>query len=223
MPCWHINTSARRRLMACSVFASFWQKHWYVIHTTKKKKSRLEDHRDWQKMLSTEFPATQRQEIFRDRGCGCWQFPPPKYMCRLQKKDSYMLYMLHGCLSLCWLLFTSFHGSSIESFQSRLICVCGIFHVVTGSRLNITSSNFNSFSLTYIYSPFIQAKKYYSAMYIKLKEGDVKAFLSGRKGRLISACRAGKDPVVHVRTTICTLPPLLPGTTTDKSYSMLVP
>ena len=27
--------------------------------------------------------------------------PPPKYMCRLQKKDSDMLYMLHGCLSLC--------------------------------------------------------------------------------------------------------------------------
>ena len=35
------------------------------------------------------------------------------------------MYMLNGCLSLCWLLFTSFHGSSIESFQSRLICVCG--------------------------------------------------------------------------------------------------
>ena len=22
----------------------------------------------------------QRQDIFRDRGCGCWNFPPPKYM-----------------------------------------------------------------------------------------------------------------------------------------------
>ena len=53
---------------------------------------------------------------------------------------------------------------------------------MTGSRLNITSTNFNSFSLTYIYSPFIQAKKYYSAMYIKLKEGDVKALCLGVRG-----------------------------------------
>ena len=35
-------------------------------------------------------------------------------------------------------------------------------------------------------------------MYLKLKEEDVKAFLSGRKGRLISACQAGKNPVVII-------------------------
>jgi hypothetical protein len=44
-----LTLSAKRRLIACSVFASFWQRHWYVILTTKKKKkkkNRLERHRD---------------------------------------------------------------------------------------------------------------------------------------------------------------------------------
>ena len=79
------------------------------------------------------------------------QIPPPtKYMCRLENDDLDMLCMLHGCASMFWLLFISFHWSSIESFQSRLICVYRIFHVVTGTWLNVWSSNSNFLSSTCI-------------------------------------------------------------------------
>ena len=142
-------------------------------------------------MLSTLFSSYPEARNFSGQRLWFWQLPPPKYMCRLENDDLDMLCMVHGYASMCWLLFTSFHWSNIESFQSRLICVCRVFHVVTDTQLNIRSSNSNPFVFK-MYSPLNQEKKYYPTTYIKLKEGDDKVFILGLKGKLISACKARK-------------------------------
>ena len=64
--------------MACSVFASFWQRHWYVILITKKKKNRLEVHRDRQKILSTEFSGYPKARQFSGQRLWMQTVPTPK-------------------------------------------------------------------------------------------------------------------------------------------------
>ena len=105
-----------------------------------------ENRQDWPKELSTEKLGYPKAQKVLDRSFGCWKFPPSKYMCRLENDDLVMLCMLHGRAPKCWLLLTSFHWNSIESFQSRLICVWRIFHAVTGTQPNNSSSNYNSLS-----------------------------------------------------------------------------